>query len=445
MAELRIGVVRGETTTDAVALDDRDRLLAVARVDSTGTLDADISAALRAIVEDGAVDPGAVRWVVAGTGDALAEIAAHQALRSAAVVRIGAPLTTSVPPLATWPPGLRAAVSAGEVVVAGGSEYDGRTTIPLDEDAIARFLADLGDRVESVAISAVFAPVSPAHELAAAEVARRELGGSIPVSLSHEMGGIGLLERENATVVNAALGGVVAELAEATRATLAALGVDAELLFAQNDGSLMGVEHARRFTALMLAGEPGCAIVGAAHLSGVGDAIVVAAGSTTTYIGALVNGIPRDRSGPTEIAGIRMSLRRPDARRVTLDALDGALGETRAAGSTVPLVVVGPGQALVANRLRSISEVITPLEGEFAHAIGATVARVSGELTRICMDEPGTNRVVIDDVRAAALARAIDAGAHPDRVAITEVDEAPLTHLGRSALRVRVRASGAYW
>jgi hypothetical protein len=140
-----------------------------------------------------------------------------------------------------------------------------------------------------------------------------------------------------------------------------------------------------------------------------------------------------------------MSLRRPDARRVTLDALDGALGETRAAGSTVPLVVVGPGQALVANRLRSISEVITPLEGEFAHAIGATVARVSGELTRICMDEPGTNRVVIDDVRAAALARAIDAGAHPDRVAITEVDEAPLTHLGRSALRVRVRASGAYW
>jgi N-methylhydantoinase A/oxoprolinase/acetone carboxylase beta subunit len=220
----------------------------------------------------------------------------------------------------------------------------------------------------------------------------------------------------------------------------------------------------------MLAGEPGSALVGAAHLSGVGDAVVVAVDSATTYIGALGDGIPRDMTGPTEIAGVRLSLRRPDARRVAFGAplpreqyahqqrrafaralmsadttLAHALDEARAARSVVPLVVVGPGGALVPDQLDGAGEVIRPRDGELAHAIGATVAQVSGEVTRIYMDRSGARRAVLEDAQAAALARAIDAGADPDRVAIIEVDEAPLTHLAHAALRIRVRASGPCW
>jgi len=447
MSDLRIGIASGTTGTDAVAIDDRDRLLATASVQAAGDVRGAIAAAIRAIVADDAVVPGAVRWVVLGSGQALEGVAAVQGVRKVAVVRVGGPLTLSVPPLATWPSALRDAVSAGEIVVAGGSEYDGRAMVALDEDAIARFLDGVGDEVQAIAISGVFAPVSPEHELAAADLVRRKLGNLVHVSLSHEIGSIGLLERENATVLNAALGGAAERLAVAVRATLAEVGIDAELFFAQNDGTLMVVEHALRFPALMVASGPGTTIRGAAHLSGVGDAVVVAVGATTSYVGALVNGIPRERTGPTEIAGVRTSLRLPDVHRVpTGDAtLAGAVEDAKAAQPAGPLVVVGRGQWLVPDRMDGVSEVIRPRDGEFAQAIGAAVGSVSGQFARICLNRPDTRRTVLEEVRTAAIARAIDAGAHPDTVAVVEVDEAPLTYLFHPALRIRVRAAGPCW
>jgi N-methylhydantoinase A/oxoprolinase/acetone carboxylase beta subunit len=204
----------------------------------------------------------------------------------------------------------------------------------------------------------------------------------------------------------------------------------------------------------------------------------MAIGARTTYIGVLVNGIARNCIGPTDIAGVRTSLRLPDARGVAVgtssitntsgaslpiepdrataaqrrafvralmgaDAtLSDALEEARATRPVLPLVVVGPGQRLVPDQLEGVSEVIRPQDGEFAHAIGAAVASVSGQFARICLDRPETRQAVLDEVRAAALARAIDAGAHPGRVAVVEVEEVPLTHLVHPALLIRVRAAG---
>ena len=64
-----------------------------------------------------------------------------------------------------------------------------------------------------MAITSVFAPVSARHELAAAEVAREVMGDDIHLSLSHEIGALGILERENSTVLNGALLGVAREVA----------------------------------------------------------------------------------------------------------------------------------------------------------------------------------------------------------------------------------------
>ena len=64
----------------------------------------------------------------------------------------------------------------------------------------------------------MFAPVSDEHERAAEEIVRKELG-DLPISLSSQIGSLGLLERENATVLNAALidvaRGVTGAIAEA--------------------------------------------------------------------------------------------------------------------------------------------------------------------------------------------------------------------------------------
>src|ERR1700749_2850073 len=197
-----------------------------------------------------AIDPGVrapeaaperITHVMLGTTHATNAVLERQNLRRIAVIRIGGPATRSIRPMFGWPPDLTAAVSAGAVIVDGGIEFDGRDLSPLDTDATARFPGQVADSADGIAITSVFAPVSARHELAAAEIVKRELGER-HMSLSHEIGSLGLLERENATILNGTLAGVARNVAQAMRSALAARGLTAVTLFAQNDGTLMSLD-----------------------------------------------------------------------------------------------------------------------------------------------------------------------------------------------------------
>jgi N-methylhydantoinase A/oxoprolinase/acetone carboxylase beta subunit len=310
--DLQLGVGVGATNTDAVVIDAHHHLVSKAKVPTTPDVRTGIAEAIRVVVAHPDVAPRRVTRAMLGTGHAMTGVLDRHAVRRVAVVRIGGPLTLAVRPLATWPDGLRCAVSTGEAVIDGGAEYDGRPAAPLDEDAIARFLAGVAEDVEAVAVTAVFSPVAPDHELAAVEVVRRELGGAVHVSLSHEIGSVGLLERENATVLNAALIGAAEDLAAALRSALAAERIDAEPFFAQNDGTVMALEHALRFPVLMIGSGPASSMRGAAYLSGVDQGVVADVGWTATEVGMLVNGFPRPSSLPTDVAGVRIDCRMPD-------------------------------------------------------------------------------------------------------------------------------------
>jgi N-methylhydantoinase A/oxoprolinase/acetone carboxylase beta subunit len=335
MADLRLAVDLGGTSTDAIVLDRRDRIVARVKLERGDDDAGSIRAAVARMTRDGGADPGRISSAVLGCGAALTAIERRSELRRVAVLRIGGPLTLAIPPLATWPAPLREAVSAGEAVVNGGAEYDGRPVSALDHDGVARFLEQVASEVEAVAITGLFSSAAPDHELAAAELVRRELGASTRVSLSHEIGTIGLLERENATVLNAALGGVAERLAAILGDGLAASRIDAELFFAKGDGTVMTLEHALRFPCYLIGSGPASGIVGAAWLSGAVDAVMLDLGATTTKVGMLVGGLPRERTAPGELAGLRTNLPVPDiltlavggATVVQLDGTAPAIGE----------------------------------------------------------------------------------------------------------------------
>src|SRR6202007_317981 len=101
----------------------------------------------------------------------------------------------------------------GAPMFGGGAEYDGRRSAPLDVEAVLRFLDAVADAAEAVAIVGVFSPIAAEDDLVFAELVHRELGRAVPVSLGHEVGSLGLLERENATALNAALVGPAQDLA----------------------------------------------------------------------------------------------------------------------------------------------------------------------------------------------------------------------------------------
>jgi N-methylhydantoinase A/oxoprolinase/acetone carboxylase beta subunit len=86
----------------------------------------------------------------------------------------------------------------------------------------------------------------------------------------------------------------------------------------QNDGTLMGAEFVRRFPALTFASGPTNSLRGAAQLTGLDSAIVVDIGGTTTDIGILQHGFPRQSNHVIEVGGVRTNFRMPDILSIGL-------------------------------------------------------------------------------------------------------------------------------
>ena len=86
----------------------------------------------------------------------------------------------------------------------------------------------------------------------------------------------GLIERENATILNAALYRVAERFTEGFANSLAEEGIEhADVYLSQNDGTLMTMEYARRYPILTVACGPTNSIRGAGYLSHIQNAIVV--------------------------------------------------------------------------------------------------------------------------------------------------------------------------
>ena len=182
----------------------------------------------------------------------------------------------------------------------------------------------------------------------------------------------GLLERENATILNAALVGVAGDVASAMRAALAAHDLRPVTFFAQNDGTLMSLDHALRYPVLTIGSGPANSIRGAAFLTGTADSLVADVGGTSTDVGVLVNGFPRESSQGVEIGGIRTNFRMPDLVTIALG------GGTVVAGDPAAPVI---GPQSVGFRLRGEALVFggqTPTLTDSAVASGRAAARRPG-------------------------------------------------------------------
>ena len=315
--DLRLGIDVGGTNTDAVIMDRSNRLLAKAKVPTT----ADVSDGIeRAIAEVLAADDDfrqRITHAMLGTTHATNAVLRRRGLGRVAVVRIAGPASHSIPPLTGWPNDLRAVVSVGEIIVDGQIEYDGRVDVPLDREALRQFLETRDERLTVVAITGVFSPVTHVQEAEAAEVVRETLG-DIPVVMSSELGAIGILDRENSTVLNGALIEVVKDVAAGFTQSLERHGISAECYFAQNDGTLMSVDYVAQHPVLTIGSGPANSLRGAAFLAGLSEALVVDIGGTSADVGALTNGFPRESSLPVDVGGVQTNFRMPDLLAVAI-------------------------------------------------------------------------------------------------------------------------------
>jgi N-methylhydantoinase A/oxoprolinase/acetone carboxylase beta subunit len=315
----RIGIDVGGTNTDAVIVDDKLNLISSIKTPTTDDVTTGIFNALSIILEQSKVDKNKISYVMLGTTHCTNAIVERKNLSKVGIIRLAKPATMSIEPMIDWPKDLFEAVNENYYILKGGYEFDGREISPIDIEEIKEVASKLKGTVESIAISSVFSCIKSEHEEKVAEILRQELGDDIPISLSNEIGSLGLLERENATILNAALMKVAKTITSGLKKGLQQEGINnAELYLCQNDGTLMSMEYALKYPVLTIACGPTNSIRGASFLSKKKNAIVLDVGGTTSDVGVIVNSFPRESSLAVEIGGARTNFRMPDLTSIGL-------------------------------------------------------------------------------------------------------------------------------
>jgi N-methylhydantoinase A/oxoprolinase/acetone carboxylase beta subunit len=312
---LRLGIDVGGTNTDAVLIDGH-RVVATTKTSTTSDVTSGIVAAIADLETASDFDPARVSAVMIGTTHFINALVEGTRLTPTAAIRFGLPATSALPPLVDWPERLRSVIGGHSYLVHGGHEYDGSRIAPFDE----REFRDVLDKAlqagaRSFAVSSVFSPVNAEFELRAAEIIAETAPGA-PVSLSHDIGRMGLLGRENATVINAALRDLADQVTTGLNRTVTSAGITAPVFLSQNDGTLMDVDYARRYPVATFASGPTNSMRGAAFLSHQLDCAVIDVGGTTTDVGILQSGFPREASADVAVAEVQTNFRMPDVLSV---------------------------------------------------------------------------------------------------------------------------------
>ncbi len=416
---LRIGIDVGGTNTDAVVMDDT-RVVEWIKMNNSEDITSGVTAALHELLAKAKVAADQIGAVMIGTTQFTNAVVQRRDLAPVAAVRLCLPAAQSLPPMVDWPEDLRESVGNCWFMAHGGYEFDGREISPLDEAEIRQIAGKIRARgINGVAVSAVFSPINAAMEQRAAAILSEELPG-VRVTLSEQIGRVGLLERENAAILNACLQPLGSRVINAFIQSLADAGITARLFLTQNDGTLMAADFAKQFPVLTFASGPTNSMRGAAFLSGLQEALVVDIGGTTTDVGALHHGFPREAGVAIEVGGVRTNFRMPDVYSIGLG------GGSLVVGGPGPLTV-GPqsvGYKLVQEGLVFGGATLTATD----IAVAAGQAEVGDKRAAINLDP----RLVTDAL--ATIEEMVETAC--DRVRLT-ADPVPVLVVGGGSILVR--------
>lgn len=211
----------------------------------------------------------------------------------------------------------------------GGLEIDGREIRPLNTQQIRETtekIVSLG--ITAVAVVGVFSALDHQgkHENRCRWIMLEDYP-HLEVVVSHEIGGPGLLPRENATILNAAIMAFARETVGGFRRAMRELGLVCPLYLTQNDGTLIDAGAAAKVPIRTFASGPTNSLMGAAFLRDRNSEppaentqiLVVDIGGTTTDVCALLpSGLPRKAPNFVDIAGVRTAFSMPEVYSIAL-------------------------------------------------------------------------------------------------------------------------------
>ncbi|KAL2841747.1 hypothetical protein BJY01DRAFT_249415 [Aspergillus pseudoustus] len=362
---VRIGVDVGGTNTDAVVLDPTQHgtptrgVLASHKTPTTPDATAGVEAAIRAVLQESGItssssssNSGArgstttgytISSVTIGTTAFLNAVIERdpQHLTRVAVLRLSKSFLRDVRPFSDWPLDLARAIEGYVGYADGGLHIDGSEEAPVVEEQIVRECREIRSRgLNTVVIAGVYSPIDRDfhQEDRVRDIVAREIPGA-DIVCSHEVANIGFLERENASILNAAILRFARRTIRGFQAAMGKLDLtNCPLYLTQNDGTLLDAASAARVPIRTFSSGVTNSMRGAAYLSGLGtpksdpawgvkvsqtaggqSAIVVDIGGTTTDVGVMLpSGLPRQASAYVSVAGIKVNYSLPHLHSIGL-------------------------------------------------------------------------------------------------------------------------------
>jgi len=259
-----------------------------------------------------------VKRVNIGTTHFINAVIKRKDLQKVVCLRLCGNSTQALPPFSDFPDDLKEVVFGGYHLLNGGFEFDEKVVTEVQTEEILSTLKKLSDDgFNHVAVVGVFSPTNPSHEILVADLIRQH-HPEIVFTLSHHLGYLGLLERESAAILNESLKLLCVKTISGFKDAFKNIGLHCPVFFTQNDGTLLSDSQVLQYPIYTFSSGATNSMRGAAHLSGLKDAIIVDIGGTSTDVGVLIKGFPREASTRVRIGGVNTNFRMPDTKSIGL-------------------------------------------------------------------------------------------------------------------------------
>ncbi|XP_041376421.1 uncharacterized protein LOC121388940 [Gigantopelta aegis] len=385
-----VGVDVGGTNTDAVVLSQEksgSRVISAVKELTTSDVTTGVKRAVHSALVK-AHDKGheiAVVQVNIGTTHFVNAAVQGKDLAKIAVIRLCGTVSHALPPFSDFPRHLKNVICGSVHLVDGGYRFDGREIDPVSTDQIYKVVKEIKDAgISGIVLSGVFSPIRNEQEIFVANLIRKmfpeDADWDPSITLSHEIGSLGLLERENAAILNECLKPLCKKTILGFHDALTAVGLTCPIFLTQNDGTLINSENVIHHPVHTFASGPTNSMRGAAYLCDVKDAIVIDIGGTTTDVGVLKNKFPREAATHVKIGNVRTNFRMPDVLSIGLGGGSYVVEKTTDDGR-LQGVTVGPLSA--GFRLREEAKVFASTPDDSGRKLTTTDIAVAGGLCQL--------------------------------------------------------------
>ncbi|KPI35621.1 Hydantoin utilization protein A [Cyphellophora attinorum] len=279
----RVGVDVGGSNTDSALLDvsrlDQSPsrgVVSTYKTPTTPNVTDGIFTAIENVLDASKVDRNKILNVCIGTTHFVNAVVERDGRRLSpvAVVRLCGPYTRSLQPFIDFPYALKDVIQGPHYYLPGGLEIDGREIDHLDEEKLKATALEIRTAgITAVALVGVFSALDSEgiHEERAKAI-MHEVAPELDIVCSHTIGGPGLLERENATILNASILKFARKTIAGFRRAIKKLQLNCPLYITQNDGTLADAASAAETPIKTFASGPTNSLMGAAFLQGFGQA-----------------------------------------------------------------------------------------------------------------------------------------------------------------------------